>query len=126
MLEQPLETGATAWDGVSARDFAAPQALPVRAAPGEPASGARSIPRLYVLLGILVACVTGLGVALTHQARIGAERARELAETRRLSEEMIALMKEARREAAPPAVAPQTPETTAGVATGEAGAPPQA
>jgi hypothetical protein len=128
-IGQSAQAGVPETDGVAAPDFAAPQGLPVRAAPGEQTFAARYIPRPYVLLGLfglLVCCVGVLALALMNQSQIAAERAQELAATRRLSEEMIALVKEA-REAAKPAAAPELhSETTAAVSTGEVGAPPQA
>ena len=88
----------------------APQPLAAPAAPAAPAPAARSFFGSYVLLGLLVTCVIALGVALALQMRNAAEAQRQFTETRRISEEMIALMKETRRQAAQPAVVPSSGE----------------
>jgi hypothetical protein len=126
-FDQSPQAGVPQADGISARAVAASQVPPVHAAPGEPRSEARYSYGSYVLLlGLLVSGLIGLAVALTIQMQGATEAARELAETRRLSEEMIALMKETRREAAEAAVVPQAPAVMiADIPIGEAGAPPQ-
>jgi hypothetical protein len=73
------------------------------------ASRARFVPGSQFLVGLLVSSVSVLALALTYQSQIADERSRELEATRRLSREMIALMREARRQEAATAVVPQAP-----------------
>ena len=114
-------------ESVPTRPVIAPETVPVRPPASAPTSLARYFSGSYILLlGLLVTCVGVLAVALAIQMRNAAAASRELAETRRLHEEMVALMKEARREAAGPPVAPPAPAVQAvEIPTAEAGAPPQ-
>lgn len=105
------------------------ESLGAGAAPArEAAPHTRFVLGSQFLVGLLVICVGALALMLVHQGRIAEERAHELEATRRLSEEMIALMKETRLTAAKPVIEPEATVEPSAAATGidSAAVPPAA